>query len=112
MEEIGTMISRFGALYTFSLTENLIPKWEFFLTMDYDKSELVKFPQYFGYSLEERIKPRYARVKVHGVKLLLNQVLSLSGSNFENVLKKKIEKALSDGGHENGKLKNFGIGST
>lgn len=112
VEEIGTMISRFGALYTFSLTENLIPKWEFFLTMDYDKSELVKFPQYFGYSLEERIKPRYARVKVHGVKLLLNQVLSLSGSNFENVLKKKIEKALSDGGHENGKLKNFGIGST
>ncbi|KAL9428459.1 hypothetical protein AB3S75_030451 [Citrus x aurantiifolia] len=112
VEEIGTMISRFGALYTFSLTENLIPKWEFFLTMDYDKSELVKFPQYFGYSLEERIKPRYARVKVHGVKLLLNQVLSLSGSNFENVLKKKIEKALSDGGHENGKLKKFGIGST
>ncbi|XP_019427622.1 PREDICTED: transcription termination factor MTERF5, chloroplastic isoform X1 [Lupinus angustifolius] len=92
VDEIGTMISRFGALYTFSLTGNLIPKWDFFMTMDYPTSELVKFPQFFGYSLEERIKPRYARMKESGVKLLLNQVLSLSSSNFEKVLKKKMEK--------------------
>ncbi|KAB1211777.1 Sister chromatid cohesion 1 protein 2 [Morella rubra] len=58
IDEIGTMISRHGALYSFSLSGNMIPKWEFFLTMDYPNSELVKFPQYFGYSLEERIKPR------------------------------------------------------
>ncbi|XP_057445663.1 transcription termination factor MTERF5, chloroplastic isoform X2 [Lotus japonicus] len=92
LEEIGTMISRYGALYTFSLTENLMPKWEFFMTMDYPKSELVKFPQFFGYSLEQRIKPRYARVKKSGVRLLLNQILSLSSSNFEKALKKKMEK--------------------
>ncbi|KAL7207980.1 hypothetical protein ACSBR1_029851 [Camellia fascicularis] len=61
------MISRYGALYTFSLLDNLIPKWEFFLTMDYPKSELIKFPQYFGYSLDERIKPRYAIVTESGV---------------------------------------------
>ncbi|XP_030953638.1 transcription termination factor MTERF5, chloroplastic [Quercus lobata] len=96
IEEIGTMISRYGALYTFSLSENLIPKWEFFLTMDYSKSELVKFPQYFGYSLEERIKPRYALVKESGVSLLLNQVLSLSYSDFEKVLDKKVKKMLSN----------------
>ncbi|KAJ7970686.1 Transcription termination factor like [Quillaja saponaria] len=96
VEEIGTMISRYGALYTFSLTENLIPKWEFFLTMDYANSELVKFPQFFGYSLEERIKPRYARVKESGARLLLNQVLSLSGDNFDNTLNKKLKKMLAD----------------
>lgn len=96
MEEIGTMLSRYGALYTFSLKENLIPKWEFFLTMDYDKSELVKFPQYFSYSLEERIKPRYARVKESGVTVLLNQVLSLSGRDFDKTLNKKIKKMLSE----------------
>ncbi|KAK7266910.1 hypothetical protein RIF29_19571 [Crotalaria pallida] len=92
VEEIGTMISRFGALYTFSLTENLIPKWDFFTTMDYPTSELVKFPQFFGYSLEDRIKPRYARMRESGVRLLLNQVLSLSSSNFDKALKKKVEK--------------------
>ncbi|XP_062151588.1 transcription termination factor MTERF5, chloroplastic isoform X2 [Alnus glutinosa] len=92
IEEIGTMISRYGALYTFSLSGNLITKWEFFLTMDYPKSELVKFPQYFGYSLEERIKPRYAQMKECGVSLLLNQLLSLSYSDFKKALEKKMKK--------------------
>ncbi|KAG6731406.1 hypothetical protein I3842_01G127900 [Carya illinoinensis] len=96
IEDVGTMISRYGALYSFSLSMNVIPKWEFFLTMDYSKSELVKFPQYFGYSLEERIKPRFARVKECGVSVLLNQVLSLSYSNFEKALNKKMKKMLSD----------------
>ncbi|PON95311.1 Mitochodrial transcription termination factor [Trema orientale] len=95
-EEVGTMISRYGALYTFSLTENLIPKWEFFLTMDYSKPELVKFPQYFGYSLEERIKPRYALMKECGVTLLLNQLLSLSGSNFDKALKVKMKNSIPE----------------
>ncbi|XP_065879842.1 transcription termination factor MTERF5, chloroplastic isoform X2 [Euphorbia lathyris] len=94
--EIGTMITRYGALYTFSLAENLLPKWEFFLTMDYSNEELVKFPQYFGYSLEERIKPRYALVKESGVRLLLNQILSLSYDNFDKTLRKKIKKMHSD----------------
>ncbi|XP_048317826.2 transcription termination factor MTERF5, chloroplastic [Ziziphus jujuba] len=96
MEDVGTMISRYGALYTFSLAENLIPKWEFFLTMDYPQSELVKFPQYFGYSLEQRIKPRYALMKEFGVMLLLNQLLSLSSHNFDKALKKKLDKLLPD----------------
>ncbi|KAI5446546.1 transcription termination factor MTERF5, chloroplastic isoform X2 [Lathyrus oleraceus] len=96
LEEIGTMISRYGPLYTFSLTGNLMPKWDFFLTMDYPKSELVKFPNFFGYNLERRIKPRYARLKCSGVRLLLNQVLSLSSSKFEDVLKKKMKKLQID----------------
>ncbi|KAK9120033.1 hypothetical protein Scep_018126 [Stephania cephalantha] len=90
--EIGTMVSRYGALYTFSLTENMIPKWGFFLTTGYRRSELVKFPQYFGYSLEDRIKPRYAQVKQSGVKMCLNQILSISDSDFEKNLQKKIER--------------------
>lgn len=92
IEDVRTMISRYGALYTFSLAENLNPKWEFFLTMEYPKSELVKFPQYFGYSLEDRIKPRYAIVQEKGVRLLLNQVLSLSGTEFDKALKRKVKK--------------------
>ncbi|KAL6994457.1 Transcription termination factor mterf5, chloroplastic [Sarracenia purpurea var. burkii] len=75
---VANMVSRYGSLYTFSLSGNLVPKWEFFQTMGYPKSELVKFPQYFGYSLEKRIKPRHAILRESGVRLLLNQVLSLS----------------------------------
>lgn len=90
IEEIGTMVSRFGALYTFSLKDNLTPKWDFFLTMKYPRSELVKFPHYFGYSLEKRIKPRYGRVRETGVSLVLNQVLSTSNEEFEKVLERKM----------------------
>ncbi|KAL3829507.1 hypothetical protein ACJIZ3_018309 [Penstemon smallii] len=92
LRDVATMISRYGTLYTFSLPENLIPKWDFFLTMVYPKSELIKFPQYFGYSLEDRIKPRYEIVKKCEVKLLLNQMLSLSEDDFLKLLKKKMEK--------------------
>ncbi|KAL0381804.1 UNVERIFIED_CONTAM: Transcription termination factor MT, chloroplastic [Sesamum angustifolium] len=70
--DVATMISRYGALYTFSLPENLMPKWEFFLTMVYPKTELIKFPQYFGYSLEDRIKPRYETMRKCGVQMKLN----------------------------------------
>ncbi|KAK6153148.1 hypothetical protein DH2020_012787 [Rehmannia glutinosa] len=94
--DVATMISRYGTLYTFSLPENLMPKWGFFLTMVYPKSELVKFPQYFGYSLEDRIKPRYEIMRRCGVKLLLNQMLSLSEDDFQKLLKKKMQKKLSD----------------
>lgn len=94
LEDLRTMIQRCGTLYTFSLEKNLTPKWEFFLTMDYQRSELVKFPQYFAYSLVERIKPRYALVRQRGVKLLLNQVLSLSDKEFDKALKRKLKKKL------------------
>ncbi|XP_057529090.1 transcription termination factor MTERF5, chloroplastic [Amaranthus tricolor] len=92
LEDLRTMIQRYGTLYTFSLEENLMPKWNFFLTMGFPQSELVKFPQFFGYSLEERIKPRYALVREFGVKLLLNQILSLSDSDFKKVLNRKLKR--------------------
>jgi len=83
------MVNRFGIIHTLSLEENLLPKYEFFLTMEYPRSELVKFPQYFGYSLEQRIKPRYAQMTGSGVRLILNQMLSVSDARFEEILEKK-----------------------
>ncbi|KAH9604566.1 hypothetical protein KSS87_017363 [Heliosperma pusillum] len=97
LEDLRLMTQRYGTLYTFSLEENLIPKWEFFLTMDYPKTELVKFPQFFGYSLKQRIKPRVALVREYGVRLLLNQVLSLSDTEFEKALKRKLKKLGANG---------------
>ena len=88
------MVSRYGALYTFSLKDNLTPKWDYFLTTEYPRSELVKFPQYFRYSLEKRMKPRYGLVKESRSKLVLNQVLSTSDEEFEKVLERKLVNQL------------------
>ncbi|KMZ57978.1 Mitochondrial transcription termination factor family protein [Zostera marina] len=94
VEEIQVMIYKYGALYTFSLADNLKPKWDFFLIMDYPPSELVKFPHFFGYSLEKRIKPRYARVMESGIKIILNQMLSTSDSQFSLILEKKMKTSV------------------
>ncbi|GER52723.1 mitochondrial transcription termination factorfamily protein [Striga asiatica] len=93
--DVATMASRYGVLYSFSLTDNLMPKWEFFQTMDYPESELVKFPQYFGYSLVDRIKPRYEMLRQSGVKVLLNQMLSLKVIDFQKLVKRKMQKEVN-----------------
>uniref|UniRef100_A0A0D9VHY6 Transcription termination factor MTERF5, chloroplastic n=1 Tax=Leersia perrieri TaxID=77586 RepID=A0A0D9VHY6_9ORYZ len=91
IEEIGIMVNRFGIIHTLSMEDNLLPKYEYFLTMGYPRNELVKFPQYFGYSLEQRIKPRYARMIDCGVRLILNQLLSVTDSRFEDILQKRMD---------------------
>lgn len=93
-DEIQAMISKYGTMYSFSLAENIIPKWEFFLTMDYDVKDLVKFPHYFGYSLEGRIKPRWSCLKESGVPMILSQLLSISDANFLTTLHKKAQRSV------------------
>jgi mTERF domain-containing protein, mitochondrial len=92
MEDIGVMVNRYRALYTLSLKDNFMPKWEYFLTMGYPRSELVKFPHYFGYSLEKRIKPRFNRVRQCGLNLCLNRMLSTTNSKFESLLEYKMKQ--------------------
>ena len=48
--------------------------------------ELVEFPEYFTYSLESRIKPRYQRLKSKGIKCSLNWMLNCSDQRFEERL--------------------------
>ncbi|KAJ0040892.1 hypothetical protein Pint_26857 [Pistacia integerrima] len=60
---------------------NLKPVTEFFLAK--------------GYSLEQRIRPRYVLVEESGVKMLLTQMLPLSDCDFQKVLKVKILKMVT-----------------
>eukprot|EP01018_Ginkgo_biloba_P031802 Gb_15845 [translate_table: standard] len=92
LKDVSTMVSRFGTLYTYSLEDNLFPKWSFFVCIGRSKSELVQFPQYFGYSLEERIKPRQKRLEQCGVFLNLNRMLSSCESEFERLLEREMKK--------------------
>ncbi|KAK7320085.1 hypothetical protein RJT34_04816 [Clitoria ternatea] len=48
--------------------------------------ELVDFPEYFTYSLESRIKPRYQRLKSKGIRCSLNWMLNCSDQRFEERL--------------------------
>ncbi|XP_068330011.1 transcription termination factor MTERF4, chloroplastic-like isoform X2 [Pyrus communis] len=48
--------------------------------------ELVEFPEYFTYSLESRIKPRYQRLQSKGIRCSLKWFLNCSGQRFEERL--------------------------
>lgn len=45
--------------------------------------ELLEFPEYFTYSLESRIKPRYQRIASNGIRCSLDWFLNCSDLRFE-----------------------------
>eukprot|EP00850_Spirogloea_muscicola_P007972 SM000041S15531 [mRNA] locus=s41:659454:661620:- [translate_table: standard] len=56
----AVMVARFPALLKYGMDRNLAVKADFALrVMGCRPAELVGFPQYFGYSLEYRIRPRF-----------------------------------------------------
>ncbi|KAK8309826.1 hypothetical protein V6Z12_D02G149700 [Gossypium hirsutum] len=58
--EVNRMVVRSPGLLTLSVENNMSPKAEFFLEeMEGDLEELKRFPQYFSFSLEKKIKPRH-----------------------------------------------------
>ncbi|XP_074366778.1 transcription termination factor MTERF4, chloroplastic [Apium graveolens] len=59
--------------------------------------ELVDFPEYFTYSLESRIKPRYLRLKSKGIRCSLGWFLNCSDQRFEERLQADYIEAESAG---------------
>ncbi|XP_054810302.1 transcription termination factor MTEF1, chloroplastic [Prosopis cineraria] len=82
-EEVVNMVIRSPGLLTFSIKNNLMPKFEYFLEeMNGDIAELKRFPQYFSFSLEKKIKPRHRLLLKHGFTLPLAEMLKVSDGEF------------------------------
>lgn len=82
-EEVVTMVLRSPGLLTLSIQNNLVPKVEYFLgEMKGDVFELKRFPQYFSFSLEAKIKPRHRLLVEHGLWLPLSAMLKVSDGEF------------------------------
>lgn len=81
--EVKEMVLRSPGLLTFSIENNYKPKMEFFLEeMNGDLEELKKFPQYFSFSLEGKIKPRHRLLAEHGFRISLSEMLRVSDGEF------------------------------
>ncbi|ANM62290.1 Transcription termination factor MTEF1 [Arabidopsis thaliana] len=86
-EEVAKMVVRSPALLTYSVDNNLVPKVEFFIEeMRGDVKELKRFPQYFSFSLERKIKPRHRLLKEHGILMPLSEMLKVSDGQFNHWL--------------------------
>ncbi|KAI3447391.1 hypothetical protein Pfo_004056 [Paulownia fortunei] len=82
-----TMFRRFPSLFCYSIKENFEPKFDYFVVeMGRELKELVAFPQYFSFSLENRIKPRHRMCVDKGVCLALPTMLKLSEARFRERL--------------------------
>ncbi|XP_050373190.1 transcription termination factor MTEF1, chloroplastic [Argentina anserina] len=86
-KEVENMVVRSPALLTLSIKNNLMPKVEFLVgEMGKDVKEVKKFPQYFSFSLEGKIKPRHRLLVEHGFSLPLREMLRVSDGEFNAML--------------------------
>ncbi|KAJ4705373.1 Transcription termination factor family protein [Melia azedarach] len=82
-KETTVMFRRFPQLFNCSIKENYEPKLNYFVVeMGRDLKELIKFPQYFSFSLNNRIKPRHQACVEKGVCFPLNVLLKTSEEQF------------------------------
>ncbi|KAH7515965.1 hypothetical protein FEM48_Zijuj10G0084200 [Ziziphus jujuba var. spinosa] len=81
--EVVNMVLRSPGLLTFSIQNNFKPKVKYFLEeMEGDIAELKRFPQYFSFSLEGKIKWRHRLLVEHGLWLPLSEMLKVSDGEF------------------------------
>ncbi|XP_073035640.1 transcription termination factor MTEF1, chloroplastic isoform X2 [Primulina eburnea] len=81
------MVLRCPSLFTFSVEGNFKPKFEYFAKeMKGSLEELRSFPQYFGFSLENRIKPRNTEIVKRGVEVPLPLMLKATDEEFSELL--------------------------
>ncbi|RDX79046.1 Transcription termination factor MTEF1, chloroplastic, partial [Mucuna pruriens] len=82
-EEALRACARLPAIFGYDVDNNLWPKFVFLIKdMERDLEDLKKFPQYFGFSLKDRIVPRHFHLKERGVRIPLNRMLMWADDKF------------------------------
>ncbi|XP_020866882.1 transcription termination factor MTEF1, chloroplastic isoform X2 [Arabidopsis lyrata subsp. lyrata] len=81
------MFKRFPQLFNYSIAENYEPKLKYLMVeMERDVREVLEFPQYFSFSLENRIKPRHEACAAKGVRFPLPVMLKTNEAGFRDTL--------------------------
>lgn len=81
------MFRRFPQLFNYSIAENYEPKLNYLMVeMGRDVREILEFPQYFSFSLENRIKPRHQACAAKGVRFPLPVMLKTNEAGFRDTL--------------------------
>ncbi|GLT94774.1 hypothetical protein SLE2022_124980 [Rubroshorea leprosula] len=85
--ETVSMFRRFPQLFNYSIKDNYERKLNYFVVeMGRDLKELKEFPQYFSFSLENRIKPRHQCCVENGVCFPLPALLKTRDAQFRDRL--------------------------
>lgn len=83
-KSIANMIVLFPSMLGQSIEGSLAPKFNYLIyEMNRPIEEIVHFPQYFGYSLEKRIKPRHEMLKDKAISTSLASMLACVDNDFK-----------------------------
>lgn len=81
--DIASMVGRFSPLLGYSIEEVLRPKLDFLVNiMEKPIKEVVDYPRYFSYSLENKIIPRFLVLKGMNVECSLKDMLGKNDEEF------------------------------
>ncbi|XP_031496201.1 transcription termination factor MTERF2, chloroplastic-like [Nymphaea colorata] len=87
--EVMEMVLRLPSLLGFSISDVLEPKYNYAtLVMGRSPQELVRFPQFFSYSLEGRIVPRHVSLGNISCRYSLSTIYGCKDSDFNLKLSK------------------------
>ncbi|KAL1328524.1 hypothetical protein HN51_038358 [Arachis hypogaea] len=90
-DEVKDMVLRCPSLLTFNIEVNFRPKFEYLVgEMGKKLKELKEFPQYFSFSLENRIKPRHMEVLQSGINLPLSLMLKSTDQEFRELIEQGV----------------------
>ncbi|KAJ7542413.1 hypothetical protein O6H91_10G105900 [Diphasiastrum complanatum] len=85
--EIAKMVTRCPQILALSIEDALSPSLKFFKEeMKRPLQDLIDFPAYFTYNLENRIQPRYKQIRQKGIKCSLSWLLNCSDAKFQERL--------------------------
>lgn len=85
-EDVTKMVVACPQLFALDLDSMKLSFYYFKTAIKRPLGELVEFPDYFTYSLEGRIKPRFQRISSGGITCSLAWLLSCSDQRFEEIL--------------------------
>lgn len=95
-QQVAHMLLGFPSMFGQSIETSLRPKLDYLSNeMEYTIDEVAVFPQFFGFSLEHRIKRRYKQVAEVGKFTSLSGIFGPTEEDFElRLLRAKREKSI------------------
>nr|GMD97080.1 transcription termination factor MTERF2, chloroplastic [Ipomoea batatas] len=93
LRKLGEMIADYPLILRYDIEKHLRPKYKYLRrTMVRPLEDLIEFPRFFSYSLEDRIIPRHKVLVENRVNFKLRYMLKSIDEKFEEMVQDKVER--------------------
>ncbi|XP_019170656.1 PREDICTED: transcription termination factor MTERF2, chloroplastic [Ipomoea nil] len=93
LRKLGEMIADYPLILRYDIEKHLRPKYKYLRrTMVRPLEDLIEFPRFFSYSLEDRIIPRHKVLVENRVNFKLRYMLKSTDEKFEEMVQDKVER--------------------